>query len=148
MKKRFWVLILTVFVFMCVPFLMNKSAENSSYTAVSSETGNFMSYNKAINSSKPSVILFYANWCTYCRKFMPKFNSLAKMYAEKYNFVKINIESSDNNKALSKQYGIRSLPTVYIVEKKYRVKKQVSPYAYDSVENMKSELDRYLKKRR
>ena len=69
-------------------------------------------------------------------------------YGDKYDFVKINIEASNSNKSLSEQYNIRSLPTVYIVEPRYKVKKEISPYSYDSVESMRSELKRYLQKRR
>lgn len=124
MKKRYYAIITMVLLCLCIPFVLNRNTDNIYNAAISSETGDFTSYKTAIKSSKPSVVLFYANWCTYCRKFMPKFNSLAKIYGDKYNFVKINIESSDDNKRISNKYEVKSLPTVYIIEPKYRIKRK------------------------
>ena len=147
MKSKLFIAIFLLVAFICIP-IITRDTDKVSHIATGAESAKFMSYNAAINSSKPTVILFYANWCSYCRKFMPKFNAVAKDYGDKYDFVKINIEASNSNKSLSEQYNIRSLPTVYIVEPRYKVKKEISPYSYDSVESMRSELKRYLQKRR
>lgn len=145
MRRLFTLLLFTLILSFFIPFIAgNFKIQN--YVANSSET--FISYDYAIKSSKPTVILFYANWCTYCRRFMPKFNSVAKLYSDKFNFVKINIEASDKNAMLSKKYRIETLPTVYVVEPKYKVKRVISPYSYDSTSSFKSELNTYLKQRR
>lgn len=143
MKKRYVVLGIIILL-ICTPFILG-TCSNLAYTAENS--ARTMSYSSAMNNGKPSVILFYANWCTYCRRFMPIFNSLSAANNKEYNFVKINIEA-DDAKHIAKEYGISSLPTVYIVEKKYKIKKEVSPYSYGNVKSMQSELDYYLNHRR
>ena len=142
MKKRH-IFIGILVVMLSIPFIYG-SFSNLAYTA---EGANTVSYSTAISNGKPSVILFYANWCTYCRKFMPIFNSLSKTNSGNYNFVKVNIDSS-SNAALSREYGINSVPSVYIAEPKYKVKKEVSSYSYGSVNTMQAELDYYLQHRR
>ncbi len=143
MKKRYIVIGL-LSVILCAPFIYG-SLSNLAYTA---ESGvNTVSYSTAINNGKPSVVLFYTTWCTYCKKFMPIFNGLSRSNSSKYNFVKINIDLK-NNASITREYGVVSIPTVYIIEPKYKVKKEVSPYSYDSVKSMQAELDYYLKHRR
>ena len=131
-------------ILLCAPFIYG-SFSNLAYTAEGN--ANTVSYETAVKNGKPSVVLFYANWCTYCRKFMPIFNGLAKNNSGKFNFVKINVDMS-GDASISKEYGISSLPTVYIIEPKYKIKKEVSPYSYSSVRNMQAELDYYLSHRR
>lgn len=143
MKKRYFIIGILAFL-ICFPFVLG-TYNNLAYTAENS--AKTISYSTAMSNGKPTVILFYANWCTYCRKFMPIFNSLSSKNADSYNFVKINIDA-DSSKSVAKEYGITSLPTVYIVEKKYKIKKEVSPYSYGSVRSMQSELDYYINHRR
>lgn len=143
MKKRY-VILGIIILLICTPFIWG-TCSNLAYTAENS--AKTMSYSAAINNGKPTVILFYANWCSYCRKFMPIFNSLSAKNSDDFNFVKINIDS-ERNKYIAKEYDISSLPTVYIFEKKYKIKKEVSPYSYGNVKSMQSELDYYLNHRR
>ena len=77
-----------------------------------------ISYEKAVESEKPMLALFYVDWCGYCMKFMPRFKSLSGMYKNKYNFVMINVED-EKNKALVDDVGISGFPTVYVLDPKY-----------------------------
>lgn len=59
--------------------------------------------------SKPCVVDFYADWCRPCKAIAPHFDSLAKLYAGKVNFYKVNI---DNARNLSNLFRIQSIPYV------------------------------------
>lgn len=58
--------------------------------------------------NEPCVIDFYADWCRPCRIVAPVFEGLAKDYAGKVRFYKVN---TDFEQELSSYFGIRSIPT-------------------------------------
>lgn len=103
-----------------------------------------ISYEKALESDKPMVALFYVDWCGYCMKFMPKFKILSGIYKNKYNFVMLNVEA-DENKALSEDVGIAGFPTVYILDPKYDNRVLMSNSYYQNLKKFRVELDRYLR---
>ena len=37
-----------------------------------------VTFDEAMNGEKPVIVLFYVNWCGFCQRFMPKFNTLSK----------------------------------------------------------------------
>lgn len=62
-----------------------------------------------IDSDKPSLVDFYAEWCGPCKQIAPMISDLEQEYSGKANIIKINIE---NNPQLAQQFDIRSLPTL------------------------------------
>ena len=103
-----------------------------------------ISYDKAIESDKPMVALFYVDWCGYCLKFMPKFKALSLMYLTKYNFVMIDVENPVN-KELVEDVGLTGFPTVYIMDPKFDNRVLLSNAFYQNTPKMKTELNRYLR---
>ncbi len=103
-------------------------------------------YEEAVNIDKPMVLMFYVDWCTYCRKFMPTFGEFANKYKDKYSFVVINCDKSMYQNMV-KDFHIMGFPSLYIVDKKidFRFSLNMASTADKSV--MKQELDGYLKAR-
>lgn len=62
--------------------------------------------------AKPVVVDFFADWCGPCKMVAPAFEQISKDLADKAEFVKIDIDSSE----LAPQYGIRGIPTFLILK--------------------------------
>ncbi|QIR36505.1 thioredoxin fold domain-containing protein [Tolypothrix sp. PCC 7910] len=63
----------------------------------------------AISNGKPSLVEFYADWCTVCQKMVPDMTELKQQYADQLNFVMLNV---DNTKWLPEmlKYRVDGIP--------------------------------------
>jgi thiol-disulfide isomerase/thioredoxin len=63
----------------------------------------------AVSNGKPSLVEFYADWCTVCQKMAPDMTELEHQYADKLNFVMLNV---DNTKWLPEmlKYRVDGIP--------------------------------------
>ena len=66
---------------------------------------------EVVQSTIPTVVDFYADWCGPCRMVSPIIESLSKEYEGKVKFVKIN---TDENPELAERFGIMSIPTIMV----------------------------------
>ena len=67
----------------------------------------------ALQSDKPVVIDFWAEWCGPCRMVSPIVEELAGDYEGKAVVGKVNV---DHNPEISSKYGIRSIPTILFMK--------------------------------
>ena len=102
------------------------------------------SYEFAIKDTKPSIVLFYADWCTYCMRFMPKYKLISEIYKGKYNFVMINV---DDPKYVSviKDFYLGGFPSIYIMDPKIDNRIFISNTLYGDLRKLRIEFDRYLR---
>lgn len=115
-------------------------------TLKSPETKPEVTYDFAVKDDKPLVVMFSSQWCGYCQKFMPTFNSLKNNYKNDYSFVVI--EAEDYSKEdLFREYAIGGYPTVYIIDPKIDNRVLISNTLYGDGRKLKGELDRYLRVR-
>lgn len=63
-----------------------------------------------ISGEKTTIVDFWAEWCGPCRALGPILDKLAEEHPD-IQVVKVNV---DENSELSTEYGIRSIPAVYI----------------------------------
>jgi thiol-disulfide isomerase/thioredoxin len=104
-------------------------------------------YEKAIKSKKPILVLFYADWCRYCIKFMPVYQSISEKYADTLDFSKVNVEDKKYEKIVN-DVGITGFPTVYIIDPKYDNRVLISNAVLGSPEQLSKELNRYVRIRK
>lgn len=64
-----------------------------------------------LSADKPVIVDFWAEWCGPCRKLGPILDEISIQYGEKVNVVKVNV---DDNPAIAAEYGITSIPAVYL----------------------------------
>ena len=64
-----------------------------------------------INSEKPALVDFWAEWCGPCKMIAPFIDEAATEYADKMSVVKLNVDESPN---IAAKFGIRSIPTLML----------------------------------
>ena len=64
-----------------------------------------------LQSDKPVLLDFWAEWCGPCKMIAPLLDEAATEYADKLAIVKLNIDENPNT---PQKFGIRSIPTLML----------------------------------
>lgn len=75
-----------------------------------------------LNSGKPALVDFWAEWCGPCRMIAPYVEQIAEEYKDKVVVAKVDV---DNNPGIAARYGIRNIPTVLFFKDGQLADKQV-----------------------
>lgn len=68
---------------------------------------------EVLNADLPVLVDFWATWCGPCQAIAPTLEALADEYQGKVKIVKVDV---DANPQSASQYGIRSIPTLFVFE--------------------------------
>lgn len=68
---------------------------------------------EVLESDKPVLIDFYADWCGPCRMMGPIIDEIAEEKGETIKVGKVNV---DENQDLAMKYGVMTIPTIAIIK--------------------------------
>lgn len=71
-------------------------------------------WKKATRIDRPLLIYFYADRCGSCVRIKPVINAIAEEYFSQYTYMPVNVDDRANDD-LSRQFRIRSIPGIYLV---------------------------------
>ncbi len=91
-----------------------------------------------LQGKSPVMVDFWAQWCGPCLATAPILEELAKEYAGKVDFAKVDV---DTNGPLAAKYGIASIPTMIVFKGGQPVQQVIG---YKSKKELKKVLDAVL----
>jgi thioredoxin 1 len=68
---------------------------------------------EVVESDKPVLVDFWAEWCGPCRMIGPILEEMAAEHGDKIKFVKLNV---DDNQKTPSGFGIMGIPTIILFE--------------------------------
>ncbi len=78
----------------------------------------------------PVIIDFYATWCGPCKALMPVIEQLAEAYKGKIKVLKVDV---DKNDALARAANIRSIPTLFFINKDGNIERTTGGMPYQAL---------------
>ena len=87
----------------------------------------------------PVVLDFWAEWCPPCRALAPTFEELAKQYAGRVRFLKLNV---DENQQVPQRFGIKGIPTLVFFDGGREVERVVGGIGREALARI---VDKYVK---
>ena len=90
-------------------------------------------WNDVLESERPVLVDFWAQWCGPCRIVAPVLEEISGEYKDKIDFVKVNV---DQNSELSSKYNVFSIPTIAIFNKGQIVAQHIGASTKESYKKM------------
>jgi thioredoxin 1 len=86
-----------------------------------------------LQSGKPVLVDFWAEWCAPCRMIAPTIDAIAEQYAETAEVVNVNVV---DNTGTAQRYGIKGIPTLILFSGGKEVERVVGATSKDSISRM------------
>jgi thioredoxin 1 len=86
---------------------------------------------EVVQSDKPVLVDFWAEWCVPCKMIAPAVEEIANENAAALKVGKVNV---DNSPAIASKYGIRSIPTLLLFKGGQVAEKIVGAISKDTIQ--------------
>lgn len=86
-----------------------------------------------LQSDKPVLVDFWAEWCAPCRMLSPTIEAIAEQYGDTAGVVKVNV---DENTSTAQRYGIKGIPTLILFSAGKEVERVVGATSKESISRM------------
>src|SRR5213082_2451325 len=93
---------------------------------------------EVLQSDRPVLVDFWAEWCAPCRMLAPTVEAVADKYAETARVVKLNV---DFNPSVSQRYGIKGIPTLILFKNGKEEERVVGATSEQAISRM---LDKHV----
>lgn len=90
-------------------------------------------FNEIINSSKPTLVDFFAVWCQPCSMQAPILEEVKRRIGDSASIIKIDIEKNDT---LAQQYNVRSVPTLMLFKEGKMIWRESGLQQADTLEHI------------
>lgn len=77
-------------------------------------------YGQAIANGQPTLVEFYADWCTTCQAMAATIDTVHREFADNLNFVMLNIDDPQWQNQVE-QYKVRGVPHFVLLQKDLNV---------------------------
>jgi thioredoxin 1 len=88
---------------------------------------------EVLQSDKPVLVDFWAEWCGPCRMMSPTIDALADDYAGRVAIGKLNV---DENGSAAMRYGVRGIPTLLLFKGGQVVAQKVGATSKTDLQNL------------
>jgi len=87
-------------------------------------------FSELINTGKPVLVDFFADWCGPCKMLAPVLKEVKSDLGEGVSILKIDV---DKNQPLATQYGVRGVPTMILFKDGKQLWRQSGVVAKDEI---------------
>ncbi|HKV40783.1 MAG TPA: thioredoxin [Blastocatellia bacterium] len=86
-----------------------------------------------LQSDKPVLVDFWAEWCQPCRQLSPTVEAVAQRYEGKAKVVKLNVDDSPET---GQRYGIKGIPTLILFKAGSEAERVVGTTSKENISRM------------
>lgn len=125
--KKLWIVAVGVIVAIATTLLITRPAQVTSVSmtplsglmALKTMATESVPYDTAIASDKPTLIEFYADWCTTCQSMATTVSGLHQQYGNQINFVMIDIDQPQWAEQIA-AYGASGVPQFTLLDAQHQ----------------------------